>query len=146
MPGQWLHVVLLALLICPSLIQYYQIRPFYLAYYNEIAGGIHGAWNKGMETTFWCDSLTRDFLEEVNQFVPEGKTIKPASMSFGVYNYYKERGWIKHDIDDPADYYLLQSRQGMFSRDEALMYIKNKPLLSIEIDGVQLYGLYKRSP
>jgi dolichyl-phosphate-mannose-protein mannosyltransferase len=146
MPGQWLHVVLLALLICPSLIQYYKIRPFYLAYYNEIAGGIHGAWDKGMETTFWCDSLTRDFLEEVNQFVPEGKTIKPASMSFGVYNYYKERGWIKHDIDDPADYYLLQSRQGMFRRDEALMYIKSKTLLSIEIDGVQLYGLYKRSP
>ncbi len=144
--GNWLHAILLALLICPSLVQFYKISPFYLAYYNEIAGGIHGAWDKGMETTFWCDALTRDFVDEVNQFVPEGKTIKPASMSFGVYNYYKQRGWIKHDIDDPADYYLLQSRQGMFSRDEAMLYIKSKPLLTIEIDGVQLYGLYKRSP
>ncbi|MGC9328270.1 MAG: hypothetical protein ACP5I1_11595, partial [Candidatus Hinthialibacter sp.] len=134
---------LFLLLLIPSIAAYAKIRPYYLAYYNEIAGGVNGAWKRGMETTFWCDALTRDFLDQVNRIVPEGKTIKPASMSFEVYEYYHQRGWAHPPISDPADYYLLQSRQGMWRRDETRLFFHETPLATVEIDGVQLFGLYK---
>lgn len=137
------HALLFALLMAPSIYAYAKIRPFYLSYYNELTGGISGAWKRGMETAFWCDALTRDFLDIVNRIVPEGKTIKPASMSFEVYEYYRQRGWARPAIADPADYYLLQSRQGMWRRDETYLFYREKPLASVEIDGVQLFGLYK---
>lgn len=142
-PTQIAHALLLAFLFVPSLYAYAKIRPFYLSYYNELAGGVSGAWKKGMETAFWCDALTRDFMESINRIVPEGKTVKPASMSFEVYEYYRNRGWLKPPIADPADYYLLQSRQGMWRREEMYLFFREKPLAAVEVDGVQLFGLYK---
>lgn len=138
-----IHAALMAAIVLPSLYAYAMIRPFYLAYYNEIVGGIPGAWNRGMETTFWCDALTRDFLDTINRIVPEGKTIKPASMSFEVYSYYRQRGWVRPEIADPADYFLVQSRQGMWRREEASLFFRHKPVASVELQGVQLFGLYQ---
>lgn len=138
-----LHGLLFAALIVPSAASYARIRPYYLAYFNEIAGGIPGAWKWGMETTYWCDALTREFLDTINQIVPGGKTIKPSSMSFEVVQYYIDRGWLRATISDPADYYLLQCRQGMFSRAEQFLYYRCRPLATVEIGGVPLIALYE---
>lgn len=143
LPGIAVHAFLWLLLVIPSAVTYAKIRPFYLAYYNELTGGIDGAWKRGMETVYWCDALNRDFLKTVNQIVPEGKTVKPASMSFAVIDYYSQRGWFRPQVSDPADYFLLQCRQGMFSRDEQFLYYHQKPVASVELDGVLLFALYK---
>ncbi len=138
-----LTAIMMAVLILPSLWTYISLRPYCLAYYNALAGGISGAEELGMETTYWCDALTGDFLKQTNEIIPPGKTVKPASMSFAVYEYYLERGWIDAAIDDPADYTLLQFRQGMFRQDEWYLVRYKKPVLSIEVDGIPLYALYK---
>lgn len=138
------HMILVVLLLAPQIFTIIKIRPYYLAYYNELAGGIQGAWKQGMETTYWCDALTREFLDVINATVPEGRTIKPASMSFGVVQYYIDRGWLRPNIDHFAGYIVLQSRQGMFSGEEQHLYYRKKPLAVVELDGVQLIGLYRR--
>ena len=41
----------------------------------SLVGGLAGAERLGLEPTYWGDSVTRDFLEEVCRQVPEGSTI-----------------------------------------------------------------------
>ena len=49
--------------------------PCYLNYYNLLLGGLSGADEKGMETNYWGDALTRDFWNEVAEAVPAGSTV-----------------------------------------------------------------------
>ncbi len=142
-PLQIVHILLFAFLILPPVYTYYSIHPFYLAYYNPIAGGVSGAKKLGMETTYWCDALTLEFVKQVDEIIPEEKTLKPASMSFSVIEYYRERGLLHADIADPGDYYLVQFRQGMFSRMEWYLTRYKKPLASVRVDGVPLFALYE---
>jgi hypothetical protein len=118
-------------------------HPFYLAYYNEFVGGISGAKEKGFETVYWCDALTLDFIKQINETLPDDKTVHPKSMAHPIIDYYIERGFVKPSFKNaPWSYALLQSRQGMFPREEWLLYLQRKPVLSQELDGVQLYALY----
>ncbi|MGE3317366.1 MAG: ArnT family glycosyltransferase [Planctomycetaceae bacterium] len=50
-------------------------NPNHLSYYNLAVGGLRGADRLGFERTYWGESLTREFLEEVVQVVPEGARI-----------------------------------------------------------------------
>ncbi len=142
----FLHIVLYCMLIIPSLYTYIQISPFYLAYYNELVGGIRGAKELGMESTYWCDALVYDFLVEMNDHIPEGAKLKPCSMSYPLIDYYKQRGWLRDDIDHvaepPWDYYLLQCRQGMFRQLEWYLFKQQKAISEIQVDGVPLFRLY----
>jgi hypothetical protein len=141
-----LHGLLYVLLIVPSAAAYLSIQPYYLAYYNELAGGVDGAREKGMETTYWCDGLNREMLEEINRIVEPGKTIRTLSMPFELMAYYKERGWLRNDInheaDPPYDYHLLQCRQGMFNREEWFFYAQRIPITMTRIGTTPIYALY----
>lgn len=50
-------------------------RPLWLSHYNLFVGGTRGAAALGMEPTYWADSLTETFWEEVAAAVPEGEAI-----------------------------------------------------------------------
>jgi hypothetical protein len=65
-------VTLLLLMQSYGLIAY---APCHLSYYNILIGGLRGADNLGMEPTYWGDSFTRDFLQEVVNTVPEGAQV-----------------------------------------------------------------------
>ena len=135
------------LLALAPLVTYLRIHPFYLEYFNGLVGGIRGAHRLGFETTYWCDALTRDFLKILDQTVPAGKSLKPLSMSYDVFEYYQSRGWlnpgIRHVGDPPWDFHLLQCRQGMFTQQpEWYLYVRQKPLAVVEVDGVPLFELY----
>lgn len=54
------------------------IAPCYLSYYNLLTGGVSGAARLGLPVTYWSDSLTPEFLEEVAQAVPPGSTVQVA--------------------------------------------------------------------
>ncbi|MDX9753287.1 MAG: glycosyltransferase family 39 protein [bacterium] len=146
LPPRLAHSLLLSAMVLPSLWAYTQIRPFYLAYYNEIAGGVEGAKAKGMETVYWCDALTRDMLDEINRRVEPGQTLRPLAMSYAVIEYYKDRGWLRADInhlaDPPYDFHLLHCRQGMFTQAEWFLYTQRRPLATVRIGKVPLYALY----
>ncbi len=51
------------------------LSPCYLSFYNVLVGGTWGAEKLGFESTYWRDSLTRDFLKDVTRTVPPGSTV-----------------------------------------------------------------------
>lgn len=53
-------------------------HPCQLGYYNLLVGGPRGAQRLGLETTYWGDSLTRPFLQECLQHLPQGSEIELA--------------------------------------------------------------------
>ena len=53
----------------------WEMRPCYLSYHNLLVGGARGARYLGFEATYWGDSLTRDFLREVAEVVPQGSRV-----------------------------------------------------------------------
>lgn len=145
-PARIVHTVLFLLLCVPSFLTFTQIRPYYLAYYNELAGGADGAKRLGMESTYWCDGLTLGMLDEINRIVGPNKTMRPLSMPDEVIDYYKQRGWLRSDInhtaEPPYDFHLLQCRQGMFTRAEWFFYTQRKPLAVVKVGKTPLYALY----
>jgi hypothetical protein len=75
---KWSRKTALCVLTAFMAIQSYGIvsfAPCYLSYYNLSVGGLRGAERLGLEPTYWGDSVTRDFLDEVCRKVPEGSTI-----------------------------------------------------------------------
>ncbi len=149
--SQWLRaplsMALLFVALClPTLLSYTKVRPFYLAYYNELAGGVHGANELGMETTYWCDALTRDFLEIINKETPQNGSLKTYALPYELIEYYKQREWLRPDIGYPRardeDYHLIQFRQGFFVREEWGLVLSRDPIATVEIDGVPLIALY----
>ncbi len=51
------------------------VHPCYLSYYNLLVGGLAGAEKLGLETTYWGDSVTREFLKQTVAAVPRGSAI-----------------------------------------------------------------------
>ena len=142
-------LVLIGVLVPPCM-DIVRLHPCQLAYYNALCGGLRGAQRLGLETTYWCDALTKPFLEEINRTIPPGSKLRPLSMNWNLIGYWQERGVLRADIDwpptGPYDFHLLQCRQGMFTTTEWGFYRRMKPLLVQERDGVPLFILYGPLP
>ena len=76
-PG-FLAAVLLTLLLGAESYTLITLHPCQLSYYNFAVGGLRGASRLGMETTYWQDSVTREFQREVTRQTPRGATIDLA--------------------------------------------------------------------
>ncbi len=136
--------------VLPASMDMIRLHPCQLAYYNGLCGGAAGAQQMGFETTYWCDALTKPFLEQMNDVVQPGSSMRPMAMSYDVIGYWQQRGMLNADIhylgDPPYDYHLLQCRQGMFTNTEWFFYRSMKPLLVQERDGVPLFMLFGPLP
>jgi 4-amino-4-deoxy-L-arabinose transferase-like glycosyltransferase len=61
-----------ALVLVPSAWQLVKIHPFELSYYNELIGGPRGAYQAGLELTYWYDAFNPRTLAELNRKFPPG--------------------------------------------------------------------------
>lgn len=68
-------VAALALVIGTQSVGAVSLHPCQLSYYNLLTGGLAGADVLGFEPTYWRDSLTREFLQQVADRVPAGTTL-----------------------------------------------------------------------
>jgi len=80
------HAVLAGLLLlqCAPLVLF---RPFYLSYYNALAGGPWGAQRLGMEATYWGDPFDSRARAYVNQRCPPGGKMALAALESTVYGW-----------------------------------------------------------
>jgi hypothetical protein len=46
------------------------IHPYELSYYNTLIGGPRGAWNRGMELSYWYDAFTPRTIARLNTLFP----------------------------------------------------------------------------
>ena len=142
-------LVIGALFFIPPYVQTVQGAPQYLAYYNEAIGGVKGAARAGMETTYWLEAVTPAFLEEVGELLPAGATLS-AWPNAEHYEWLQRNGMLREDIvvteRMPPDYLLLVARRASFQPYHWRIYENVRPVLAVELDGVELVGLYAWDP
>jgi len=121
------------------------VSPYYLSYYNELIGGLPGAARAGMEVSYWYDAMTQEFLDRVEQEVPEGATV----MTWPTWKYFEElqaMGLLRSDIrigqEWPSPYLLLLARKSTLLPPFLDVYENVQPELAVELDGVELAALY----
>ena len=142
-------LVLGALFFIPPYVQTVRAAPLYLAYYNEVIGGVRGAARAGMETTYWLEAVTPAFLRAVGELLPAGASLS-AWPNAEHYEWLQRNGMLREDIvvtgRMPADYLLLVARRAAFQPYHWRIYENVRPELAVELDGVELVGLYAWDP
>jgi 4-amino-4-deoxy-L-arabinose transferase-like glycosyltransferase len=133
------------LFFLPPYVQTVRVAPLYLSYYNEAIGGVRGAARAGMETTYWLDAVTPAFIERFVEIIPEGARLS-AWPNVPHLRWLQEHGMLREDIQVtdqmPPDYLLLVARKATFKPHHWRIYENVKPELAVELDGVELVGLY----
>ena len=138
-------IILFIMVFIPIAWNLFSISPYHLAYYNELIGGIPGAKKAGMETVYWCETITPEFLEEINHELFPGSRIKTLAMPEEPLLYYQKLGMLRNDVTvggkPPYDFHILQARQGMFHSIEWKFY-REDPITQNSVYGVPLIQLH----
>ncbi len=141
----------LLVLFSPAL-ELYLCHPFQLSYYNRLVGGIRGAYEKGLETTYFMEAMPPGFLKSLNEKLPKNATINASFANF-MFTYYQNEGRLRRDIrissKQPFDYYILLNRRSVLSpRERQLTRAAVTPYLSVAIAGVPLVYVwdFKKKP
>lgn len=137
-----------ALFFLPSLLGTLRAAPHYLAYYGETVGGAAGAEKRGMEATYWFDAVTASFRDYVNRTLPARARVV-AHPNAEYYEQLQDLGLIRADLRfteaPPADYLLLLGRKALLEGGWGAIYARVQPVAAVELDGVELVGLYEWS-
>jgi len=135
-----------SLYFTPALLGTLRTYPHYLAYYGELAGGPSGAARWGLEATYWLDAVTASFREAVDRTLPPGAHVV-AHPNAEYYTQLQGLGLLRSDLrfrqTPPADYLLLLGRKAMLFGGWESVYRSALPELAVELDGVELIGLYR---
>jgi len=135
------------LLVCFNpLLDIYLSHPFQLSYYNRLVGGIRGAYERGLETTYFMEAITPVFLQTLNGKLPQNATVNASFASF-MFEFYQKEGILRRDIrfsgSGPSDFYLVFNRRSALSPpDRVLMRSAARPAESVTIAGVPLVALF----
>lgn len=143
-PG--LLVALLGLLFfVPAAVGMVGAAPYYLSYYGELIGGPAGAARRGMEATYWFDAVTASFRDRLEAALPKNARVV-AYPNAEYYELLQGMGLLREDLRftdaPPAEYLVLLGRKAMLERGWETIYRQARPLLAVELDGVELVGLY----
>lgn len=134
------------LLVVSQIVTCYLIHPYQLEYYSLTAGGIRGAHHIGLETTYWCDAMTPDFISNLARQIPPDARIATHAMDDPPIREYQlagdaPMGW-KFAKEGPVDCRILQFRQGFFGQQEQRLVLERKPLVLRSVEGVPLIAAF----
>lgn len=164
-------IILLALIaFVPQIISMIRLYPHLLSYYGESVGGIRGANELGLETTYWCETYQLA-LPILNEQAQPGDLVWVDPWSHDVMIYYQTHGYLRDDIlilapasvpsvlgaDAPmpvsrimneADWYVVQSRQTTLGetadKNPMLQIFANHEVVyEHQLDGVTIFTLYR---
>jgi 4-amino-4-deoxy-L-arabinose transferase-like glycosyltransferase len=90
-------VLLAGIFFIPQLVSMATLYPHYLSYYGEGVGGVTGARNLGLETTYWCESYALA-LPIINAQAQPGDVIWADPWSHDVLIYYQTQGKLRSDL------------------------------------------------
>jgi len=176
--GQWNKptvtrsgIIVLALIsFAPQIISMIRLYPHLLSYYGESVGGIRGANDLGLETTYWCETYQLA-LPILNEQAQPGDLVWVDPWSHDVMIYYQTHGYLRDDIlilapasvpsvlgaDAPqpvsrimneADWFVVQSRQTTLGeavdKNPMLQIFANQEVVyEYQFDGVTIFALYR---
>ena len=117
---------LILIVFLNGIYEIYKIHPYELCYFNQLIGGVKGAYKKGMETTYWGEVINEDVTDYINKNIPKNANVKLLALHEKIFEYYQKWGIIREDIkfdgEPPYDFHILLCRQGFFGKAENLIY------------------------
>lgn len=140
-------VIAFVLLLFSPALDLYLSHPFQLSFYNRLVGGIRGAYERGLEMTYFMDAFTPDFIRSLNEKLPPNSALNASFANF-MFSYFQEQGHLRRDIKITDgrlfNYYVLLNRRSVLSPQER--YLVNGPFatfLSVKIAGVPLVTVFQ---
>jgi hypothetical protein len=130
----------------PLALDLFAYHPYELSYYNRLVGGIRGAYQRGLEVTYFMEAFTPEFLDFLNRTLPPNTVIN-ASVSNFMFEYYQTQNRLRQDIriTDETDfqYLILLTRLSTFREDDHAILKSVRPYNAFRLDGVPLVSIYK---
>lgn len=133
-------------------------QPHWLSFYGLQIGGLRGAASVGLETTYWSDSFSRDFLEAVTEVVPAGERLEITPVMHPSQwiellrqsPLLQRHGIIVQAYTDPAvppaDYLAVFHRQADAPPREHLLTEGWEVVRELQTRGVVLASIWRRTP
>ena len=128
------------------------IYPYGLEYYNGLIGGVDGARETGMETSYWWTALNGSSLKKIDKTLPPNASLRFAPMDRYMWKLYIEEGMLGKDreISSGTDFdYILVLSRPYWNYENLFRYIgvphrMLAPVDSLIVDGVPFWILYRR--
>jgi 4-amino-4-deoxy-L-arabinose transferase-like glycosyltransferase len=144
-----LGAALTVLFLFPPLVDLILYHPFELSYYNRFVGGFRGAYDRGLEATYFMEAITPGFLNHLNRKLPSNAVVNGLFSSF-MLEYYQKEGKLRSDIKvtdkEPSDYTVVLNRRSILSQKrQAFMDQNVKPYASVSLGGIPLVMVYETS-
>ena len=139
---------ILLLLVCFSpLLDLYLCHPFQLSFYNRFVGGVRGAYERGLETTYFMEAFTPDFIRSLNDNLPRNTRVNASVANF-MFTFYQKEERLRPDIKitdgQSFDYYvILNRRTALGPKERKLINSRTKPFLAIDLAGVPLVSVFE---
>ena len=142
-----LTAALAVLLLAPPLVDLAVYHPYELSYYNRFVGGLRGAYDRGLELTYFMEAITPDFLDYLNRTLPPNAVVNGLFANF-MLEYYQKEGLLRRDIQitekEKFDYAVVLNRRSIVSvLSRRVAFLKEKPYASVSLAGIPLVMLYK---
>jgi hypothetical protein len=141
----FLHSGIVLLVLVSVYTSVIRIHPWESSYYNELVGGIPGAYHMGFETEYWGNSYMA-VLPWMNAHKDEKMCVWPTTHPF---YYYQAMGMIEggvvfNEAQDTCKYAIVLMRQGLFGQNIFIeQLVSNKrPVYTVSSDGIVLVGVY----
>jgi hypothetical protein len=142
--GNWGKGLVLAA-IAEGLVSLAVMMPVPLSYYSPLVGGLPGATARGMEPTFYWDSLDRETIDWLNRHTPPDAKIKFATEPTGWIEL-QQRGIMKRGLyfHEPGYYlwYVVQNRPGSMSPLDRALIRDKTPSRVVSKLGVPLLWVF----
>ncbi|MFH1537359.1 MAG: glycosyltransferase family 39 protein [bacterium] len=145
------QIAALVLFALSSALTVSNTRPFYLSYFNELAGGIKGAEERGLEVTYWGEMFTPEFAGMVNQALPYGARVSTAGYYKRNLERFQDMGLLRRDLRivdyaDDDEFLIVFNRAGLLDSYTRALIRDVPPMVEIRWRGVLIGGLYYAYP
>lgn len=148
-----LNSILLLLLLLPPLLDVSLYHPFQLSYYNVFVGGLRGAYDRGLEATYFMEAITPSFLDHLNQKLPPGAVVNGLFANV-MLEYYQKEGRLRPDLKitdgERFDYALVLNRRSILGSVSRGIWVSidfsDQPYASVSLAGVPLVSVYRTKP
>lgn len=142
-----IYVTLFLLLGFAPALDLYLSHPYQLSFYNRLVGGTHGAYERGLEITYFLEALAPDFLRAMNEKLPRNASVN-ASFANTMLAYYQKQGLLRQDLTivnhGSFDYLLLLNRRSALSPSERKLIDSGaRPYISVSLAGVPLVSAFE---
>ncbi len=117
---RWSLAITLAMVAgqAAALVSYH---PLQLSYYNRLVGGLPGAKELGLETTYWMDAYTPEFLTEMNRVLPSNTPVQVIVGDPYHFRFLQALGRIRPDLqfsERSAPFALVLMRRSVLGEAE----------------------------